>query len=105
MIICSKEGEDKSHMVSKLMLHKKSLFLKHSDEECRDYLKRHFSSTATEDQLHASVIDIERYNVNIISQLSLINIFIILLDLMFVSYHPIEVVWAKHYMSREWLIS
>jgi hypothetical protein len=42
MILCSKEGEDKSHIVSKLLLHKKSVVLKHSQEEYQTYLKNHF---------------------------------------------------------------
>lgn len=42
VILCSKEGEDKSHLVSKLLLHKKSIVLKHSQEEYRTYLRDHF---------------------------------------------------------------
>ncbi len=42
MILCSKEGEDKSHMVSKLLLYKKSIVLKHSKSEYQAYLKNHF---------------------------------------------------------------
>ena len=42
VILCSKEGEDKSHIVSKLLLHKKSIILKHSQEEYQTYLMNHF---------------------------------------------------------------
>ena len=62
VILCSKEGEDKSHMVSKLLLHKKSVVLKHSQKDYQKYLRDHFIcgagdslSQATPDT--ASVVD------------------------------------------------
>ena len=58
VILCSKEGEDKSHIVSKLLLHKKSIVLKHSQEEYQAYLKNHFicgAGQATSER--ASVVD------------------------------------------------
>ena len=65
VILCSKEGEDKSHIVSKLLLHKKSIILKHSQEEYQAYLKNHFIcgegeslSQATPDA--ASVVDCDK---------------------------------------------
>ena len=65
VILCSKEGEDKSHIVSKLLLHKKSVVLKHSKEEYQTYLINHFMcgaddalSRATSDR--ASVVDCDK---------------------------------------------
>ena len=62
MILCSTEGGDKSHIVSSLLLHKKSVVLKHSQNEYQIYLKNHFVygagdslSQATSDR--ASVVD------------------------------------------------
>ena len=72
MILCSKEGEDKSHIVSKLLLHKKSIVLKHSQKAYQSYLKNHFIcgagdslSQATPDT--ASVVDCDKYVILIIS--------------------------------------
>ena len=65
VILCSKEGEDKSHMVSKLLLYKKSIVLKHSKNDYQEYLKHHFIcqaddslSQATPDT--ASVVDCDK---------------------------------------------
>ena len=62
VILCSKEGEDNSHIVSSLLLHKRSVILKHSQKEYQIYLKNHFIcgvgdslSQATSDR--ASVVD------------------------------------------------
>ena len=72
VILCSKEGEDKSHIVSKLLLHKKSIVLKHSQEVYQLYLKNHFVcgdgdclSQATPDT--ASVVDCDKYAILIIN--------------------------------------
>ena len=48
VILCSKEGEDKSHIVSKLLLHKKSIVLKHRQVEYQTYLMNHFVCGADE---------------------------------------------------------
>ena len=65
VILCSKEGEDKSHIVSKLLLHKKSIVLKHIKEDYQTYLMNHFVcgagdslSQATSDR--ASVVDCDK---------------------------------------------
>ena len=62
VILCSKEGEDKSHIASKLLLHKKSVVLKHSQQAYQIYLQNHFICRA-DDSLSqvtpnkASVVD------------------------------------------------
>ena len=66
MILCSKEGEEKSHIVSKLLLYKKSFVLKHSQQEYQAYLKNHFVYGAghfcSEAASHrASIIDPDKY--------------------------------------------
>ena len=65
VIVCSKEGEDKSHIVSKLLLHKKSVVLKHSQEEYQMYLKNHFICGAADSLSQAtpggaSVVDCDK---------------------------------------------
>ena len=42
MIVCSKDAEHNSHIVSKLLLHKRSIVLKHSDKKFQNYLRGHF---------------------------------------------------------------
>ena len=72
VILCSKEGGDKSHIVSKLLLHKKSIVLKHSQETYQSYLKNHFVygagdslPQATPDA--ASVVDCDKYAIIVIT--------------------------------------
>jgi hypothetical protein len=63
VIVCSKEGEDKSHIVSKLLLHRKSIVLKHSQEDYQTYLKNHFICEADGDSISpdaASVVDCDK---------------------------------------------
>ena len=60
VIVCSKEGEDKSHIVSKLLLHKRSIILKHNDKKCQDYLRAHFTNDGIHTQAvpqRASIVD------------------------------------------------
>ena len=57
MILCSKEGEDKSHIVSKLLLHKKSIILKHDIKKYQEYLRNGFIVETTS---RASVVDKEK---------------------------------------------
>lgn len=56
MILCSTEGEDKSHIVSSLLLHKKSVVLKHSQKEYQIYLKNHFTCGGS-DSLSQAISD------------------------------------------------
>ena len=60
VIICSKDGENKSYIISKLILHKKSFIIKHSVEQYQKYLKYHFTNSSSGAQAYASVVDIER---------------------------------------------
>ena len=60
VIMCSKEGEDKSHIVSKLLLHKKSIILKHSTKKYQEYLRNSFVSPVTSDA--ASVVDKDKWD-------------------------------------------
>lgn len=63
MIVCSKEGEDKSHIVSKLLLHKRSIILKHNNKECQSYLRGHFIQAGASTQaatMNASIVDHEK---------------------------------------------
>ena len=60
VIICSKDSEDKSFIISKLILHKKSFIIKHSDEQYQKYLKHHFVNSNGDLQACASAVDIER---------------------------------------------
>ena len=60
MIICSKEGENKSHIVSKLLLYKRSIVL---SEKCRIYLRRHLiqaGASTQGDTMNASIVDHEK---------------------------------------------
>ena len=60
VIICSKEGEDKSHIVSKLLLYKRSIILR---EKCRNYLRRHLiqaGASTQSDIVNASIVDHEK---------------------------------------------
>lgn len=60
MVVCSKEGEDKSHIVSKLLLHKRSIILRH-DGECQSYLRGHFIQVESSKQaINASIVDLEK---------------------------------------------
>ena len=47
MIICSAEDEDKSHVISKLQLHRRPLTSVYSDQELAIYLKHHFTTLST----------------------------------------------------------
>jgi hypothetical protein len=61
VIVCSKEGEDKSHIVSKLLLHKRSIVLKH-DDKCQSYLRGHFIQAGGSTQaMNASIVDLEKW--------------------------------------------
>jgi hypothetical protein len=60
VIICSKEGEDKSHIVSKLLLYKRSIV---PSDKCRIYLRRHLIQPGTSTQsdiMNASIVDHEK---------------------------------------------
>ena len=60
VIICSKEGEDKSHIVSKFLLYKRSIILR---EKCRNYLRRHLIQAGASTQgdiINASIVDHEK---------------------------------------------
>ena len=60
VVVCSKEGEDKSHIVSKLLLHKRSVILKR-DEKCQSYLRGHFVQAESSTQaMNASIVDLEK---------------------------------------------
>ena len=60
VIVCSKEGEDKSHIVSKLLLHKRSIILKH-DDKYQGYLRGHFIQAGGSTQaMKASIVDREK---------------------------------------------
>ena len=60
MLVCSKEEEDKSLIVSKLLLHKKSIVLKHSVDEYKEYLRKCFVSGVPEVTSRASVVDSDK---------------------------------------------
>ena len=62
VIVCSKEGEDKSHIVSKLLLYKKSIVLKHGDKLYQKYLRDHFINRTHGQTIshRASVVDREK---------------------------------------------
>ena len=61
VVVCSKEGEDKSHIVSKLLLHKRSIILKH-DDKCRSYLRGHFiQAGGSTQEMNASIVDLEKW--------------------------------------------
>ena len=60
MIVCSKEEEDKSLIVSKLLLHKKSIVLKYSVEKYQEYLRKCFVGGDYEDTTEASVVDSDK---------------------------------------------
>ena len=60
VVVCSKEGEDKSHIMSKLLLHKRSIILKR-DEKCQSYLRGHFIQAEKSTQaMNASIVDLEK---------------------------------------------
>ena len=60
VVVCSKEGEDKSHIVSKLLLHKRSIILK-CDEKYQNYLREHFIQAESSTQaMIASIVDLEK---------------------------------------------
>ena len=46
MIVCSKETGSKPHIVSKLLLHEKSIVIKPNDIMYQEYLKDHFTDVA-----------------------------------------------------------
>ena len=61
VVVCSKEGEDKSHIVSKLLLHKRSIILKH-DDKCQSYLRGHFIQAGGSTQaMNAAIVDLEKW--------------------------------------------
>ena len=72
MIVCSKEGEDKSHIVSKLLLLKRSIILKHGDK-CQSYLRGHFIQAGGSTQaINTSIVDLEKWvNFKLVAVLSL----------------------------------
>lgn len=60
MIICSKERENKSHIVSKLLLHKRSIVI---SDKCQSYLRKHLIQAGASTQgdiMNASIIDHEK---------------------------------------------
>ncbi len=61
VIICSNEGQDKSHMVSKLQLYKRPVTSVYSPKEFSDYLKSHFAQRRHTDYgILASDVDPEK---------------------------------------------
>ena len=61
VIICSNEGQDKSHMVSKLQLYKRPVTSVYSPKEFSDYLKSHFTDRRQTDYgISASDVDLEK---------------------------------------------
>ena len=74
MVVCSKEAEDKSHIVSKLLLHKRSIILKHNNKACQGYLREHFVQAGS--SRNASSVDHERWvRLNLVAELSLCIIY------------------------------
>ena len=69
VIICSKEEEEKSHIISKLHNHRRPFAQIYDTDKCQSYLKDHFtgqveslSSYPSQIQLvTASEVDYERY--------------------------------------------
>ena len=66
MIVCSKEDEEKSHIISKLHLYRRPVVPKLVDSECMEYLKSHFvqqpdvncsEQVIAGDAVNASVVD------------------------------------------------
>ena len=104
MCVCSKEGEDKSHIVSKLLLHKRSIVFKHDDKKYQSYLRGHFIQAGASTQaLNASAIDHEKL---VISSLQNYNIMkVIFVALVFVWCPPSVLVWGSPYSSRRWHIN
>ena len=61
VIICSNEGQDTSHMVSKLQLYKRPVTSVYSPKEFSDYLKSHFTHRRHADYgILASDVDPEK---------------------------------------------
>ena len=70
MIVCSKEGEDKSHIVSKLLLYKRSIVL---SDKCQSYLRRHLiqaGASTQSDIMNASIVDHEKSVTKLLLQYS-----------------------------------
>ena len=66
MIVCSKEEENNSRIVSKLLLYKNSIILK-ANKAYQNYLRAHFcesSATGQQQPLTSSIVDPERYNMS-----------------------------------------
>ncbi len=63
MIICSNEGEEKSHFISKLKLHRQHFVPKETLEDYKKYLSDHFTGRVQqlpEAGISASTIDHEK---------------------------------------------
>ena len=62
VIVCSNEGEDMPHIVSKLFLHKRSMILKHNDRKYQSYLRNYFiqSGDLIQAAANASIVDHEK---------------------------------------------
>ena len=61
MIVCSKDGDDRSLIISKLFQHKKSISESVLyEEKCKMYLRKHFIQSSQRGQLKASSADNEK---------------------------------------------
>lgn len=111
VILCSKEGEDKSHIVSKLLLHKKSIVLKHSQVAYQSYLKNHFICGADDSPSQttpdtASIVDCDKLAVhNTIYYCSghVVKLANFLLAARVSEWCPLnDLAWVNHCISAEW---
>ena len=62
MIVCSKEGADKSQIVSRLLPYRKSIVLKHKDKMYQNYLRHNFINEVYDQAIYqrASTVDHEK---------------------------------------------